>query len=301
MLSPGTPPPRTDPAACQLLPKSGPGQTGRSGKRIKGGKRKATAGVESGCAPRPDRARRRKLIDHMLRGIEPPPADWQKARIEKALNPLSTKNLKKISKAGVRFWYGDGMPEELSFVVSGTGNQLRGRQLAEYVPAARLIRLKQRTPTSQIRHEIAHAIDDLKDDPKGSKSIDKYKPNQRDDMVGKLVGFGSEKANIKLTTLVPDKTGKRWIKTEMSVRDMWSSRRPAIREQRFNSGTAKEGYSYKNPREFWAEGWAVFHGGNGTEQRKLLLNSPELFYALKFDAMKNGAPVPDERRLLFCP
>jgi hypothetical protein len=73
--------------------------------------------------------------------------------------------------------------------------------------------------------------------------------------------------------------------------------RCGLREQSFDNPTTKEGYSQTSTREFYAEGYSVFHGGRERNQARLLYCAPELYELLEDEAEHEGLRVPDRSKI----
>ena len=63
-----------------------------------------------------------------------------------------------------------------------------------------------------------------------------------------------------------------------------------------NPGT-KEGHSLRSVKEFYAEGYSVFHGPHKYSQARLLYYAPELFELLESEAQNEGLPIPNRTKL----
>lgn len=70
-----------------------------------------------------------------------------------------------------------------------------------------------------------------------------------------------------------------------------------LREQSFDNPSTREGYSKTSPKEFYAEGYSVFHGGKEWNQARLLYYAPELYELLEAEAKQQGLGVPDRSKI----
>ena len=61
----------------------------------------------------------------------------------------------------------------------------------------------------------------------------------------------------------------------------------------FHSPTQRSTYARSDAQEFFAEAFAVFHGGDDRMKARLLDQAPEVFHMLEADAKKNGVDHPD--------
>jgi hypothetical protein len=73
--------------------------------------------------------------------------------------------------------------------------------------------------------------------------------------------------------------------------------RPATQWSFANTKTAPE-HVARNVREFYAEGYSVFHGDNEDAQAQLLCDAPELYQLLENEADKWKLDVPDRNKLV---
>jgi hypothetical protein len=147
--------------------------------------------------------------------------------------------------------------------------------------------------TEAIRHEIAHAWDHVR--------TGKVTP------IGGLKGKAFQKALAESPPLSSETKEKRPTveihkgkrrAVRMPISEMFERYKQwKLREQSFDNPTTQEGHSKKFPREFYAEGYSVFHGGQEWNQARLLYYAPELYEYLEAEAKQQGLGVPDRARM----
>jgi hypothetical protein len=163
----------------------------------------------------------------------------------------------------------------------------------EYLDSIRVIRIAENATTDDIRHELAHAWDHVR--------TGKVKP------VGQLKGKAFETAlketpalssatNEKRATKEPHEGKVRKVSLTISEMLERYRRRSRYRIQSFDK-PGREGYSKDSPREFYAEGYSVFHSGNEWNQARLLYYAPELYELLETEAKQEGLGVPDRSKI----
>lgn len=209
--------------------------------------------------------------------------------IKSAMRAFSLRQLRAMRNAGVRFWVPDSLPpfkENVKIAnLSAPG---------EYVDTFRVIRMAKNAPTDAIRHELAHAWDHVR--------TGKVKP------IGKLKGKAWEKALKDTPALSSETAEKRATKEMISKGRMRSVRMPisdmfarykkwSLREQSFDNPGTQDAYSKRSPREFYAEGYSVFHGGWEDHQARLLYYATELYELLEAEANEQKLGVPDRSKL----
>jgi hypothetical protein len=93
-------------------------------------------------------------------------------------------------------------------------------------------------------------------------------------------------------------TGGKMKSARMPISEMLERcRRWKLREQSFDNPATRESYSKRSPREFYAEGYSVFHGGREWNQARLLYYAPELYELLEIEAKEEGLDVPDRSKV----
>lgn len=239
---------------------------------------------------------REGFMNDMFRGMEPPPDDATKAKTMKAMESFSLDQLKTMQRAGVRFANPGSLPKEFDGVAEAPPLHTPGR----YLPPARVIQMSPNAGPDSIRHEMAHAWDDVKNDRKLSR-LDSLPVERRRAEIERLAEekqpFSSD-SNQKLATKEVGNDGgtKNARFTMKEMFDKYRSRVPTRLEAFDNPGT-REGYSRTSVKEFYAEGYSVFHSNNRDSQAKMLRYAPELYFHLEGEAKKGGLPVPDRSAL----
>jgi len=195
--------------------------------------------------------------------------------MEGALSSFSDHQLEELSASGVRFWPSDrGLPPEISAVgvSSPTGAE-------EYLPEARVIRYSERMPSARMRHELAHAYDDVH----GERS-----PHRLDDLpVGErrteMARLDREVSRHRAFASERDPSMARALD---SYREGRPHSRDAYERYDFDAG-ARSGYAATDVHEFYAEGFAALHG-SAERSARIERNAPELYRRLVDEARAAG-------------
>jgi hypothetical protein len=230
---------------------------------------------------------RAKLLTEFTGGAELP--EQQVSRIASAMRAFSLRQLQAMRKAGVRFWAPDSLPLEFKDHVEVENVSTPG----QYLDTLRLIRMAKNASTDSIRHEMAHAWDHVR--------TGKVKP------IAGLKGEEFDKA-LKDTPALSSETEEKRATKETHQGKVRSVRIPIsemferykkwkLREQSFDNPSTREGYSKTSPKEFYAEGYSVFHGGREWNQARLLYYAPELYELLEAEAKQQGLSVPDRSKI----
>jgi hypothetical protein len=209
--------------------------------------------------------------------------DEQRARLLRALRPFSPAQLRRMTRAGVRFWGPTGVPPELEGIVEAPEihEDATAGTRASYVPTARFIRVRRASGAVQVMHELAHAWDNVR--------TGRLRPLRRllaeRDPVEALSQEAERTAGSMWThsqrrRSTRDENGRRVRLTIEEMLERYRNRR-FLREERFGTPGAREGYSLLNVEEFYAEGFAVFHGGDEDQRARLLAQAPELYHLLE--------------------
>jgi hypothetical protein len=213
----------------------------------------------------------------------------QVGRVASAMRAFSLSQLHAMQKAGLRFWQGDSLPPEFA----GRVEVKNISSPAEYLDVIHVIRIADNGTTDAIRHEIAHAWDHARTGK--LKPLGKLNDTEFSKAVENTPELSSATKEKRLTkeTVAGKERAARLPMSEMLERyKKWT-----LREQSFDNPSTRAGYSKSSPREFYAEGYSVFHGGCIECQARLLYYAPELYNLLEGEAKKEGLPVPDRSQL----
>jgi hypothetical protein len=213
----------------------------------------------------------------------------QVKQIEAAMRGFSLHQLHAMRQAGVRFWVPNSLPPDLRDKAAIKNLSSPGG----YWDLLRIIQMSEEASTDAIRHELAHAWDHVR--------TGKVKP------IGKLKGEDFVKA-VKNTPELSSATDEKRSTVEtkegktravrLSIPEMLERyKRWKLREESFDNPSTREGYSKSSPREFYAEGYSVFHGGREWNQARLLYYAPELYELLEAEAKQEGLDIPDRAKL----
>jgi hypothetical protein len=207
---------------------------------------------------------RDKLIAGMLTDVSPPLSTDQVAMIKAALKAFSDKQLTAMDDAGVRMWpFVKGLPPDIA--------QLSIKDLgapAEYVYQTRVVRispasLAKSSAVNDLRHEFAHAWDNVRSG-KNLKSLRKLKPDAQIDEINARAAETAPFGSDSLAKLPPAK---------QSMQDMADDYKKILEVDRDKFSFAHDSTAPKHAaadvREFYAEGYSVFHGFSVDKQARM--------------------------------
>jgi hypothetical protein len=229
---------------------------------------------------------RETILKSMLTGVSPTLPDDQVKSIGTALKAFSVKQLQKMEEAGVRIWpFMKGMPPE--YQVS-TVSDLDSP--AEYNPQFRTVRispasLERGAITDFLRHELAHAWDNVRS-LKSSNSLRKLKGAALLDEVNKRGKDGPS---------FDSQSGKKLPPGNLTMKEMLDSYTKILKVDRsksFANPATAEKHLAANVKEFYAEGYSVFHGYTQSSQSRMLWLAPDFFNFLDKEAKGDGLPSP---------
>src|ERR1700689_2107842 len=195
-----------------------------------------------------------------------------------------------MEQAGVSLWpFIMGEPPEYN----DTGVPDLGAP-AEYKKELRLVRispasLKKPGITDFLRHELAHAWDDVRNE--------NSQPNLR-----KLKG---DALTNELTRLAGDKmpfdsqSKKKLAPGNLSMEEMLDRYQKGLpeRDMSFANPSTAETHAGGDVMEFYAEGYSVFHGFCDVCQARLLRLATELYDYLEQESKTYGLPTPNRGQL----
>lgn len=241
----------------------------------------AGAPVRSAEVAAADAQNRDEMLTHMMRNL---PADSpQRDAIRTASASFSTEQLRRMEQGGLIFADTNSVPrdrEPAGMVTTNWGRSTHGR----YLDATRVVQLRTGNVSPDFaRHEMAHAWDDIRNDHRGGDPLSAANVADRiahRNDVGRTATFSSHET-----------PGLR------SAFDAYANRtNPNMPNTGFGVGASVR-ETLENPREFYAEGFAVFHSGNAAEVGRLRSNAPELYRILHTEAQRAGtlpasAPAP---------
>ena len=232
---------------------------------------------------------RDKLVAGMLTGVSPALPDDQVKVINSALNAFSDKQLTQMDDAGVRMWpFVKGLPPDIAQVpIDDLGAP------AEYKFQFRVVRI---SPTSlakgvalnHLRHEFAHAWDNVRSG-KNPKSLRKIKPDAQLDEINARAAekqpFGSDDSLAKL----PPK-----MHTMQELAADYKQNLAVDRDKfSFAHNTTAPKHATTNVREFYAEGYSVFHGYDVDKQARMFWIALDFFDYLDQESKGFGLLSPD--------
>jgi hypothetical protein len=233
---------------------------------------------------------RETILKNMLTGVDPPPDEDLKKSILAAMKGFSDKQLEKMEQAGVRFWpFLKGAPPEYNVTgVSDLGTP------AEYKKELRLVRispasLKRPGITDMLRHELAHAWDDVRNET-SPPNLRKLKGDALTNELTRLAGDTMPFESQSTKKLAPGK---------FSMEEMLDRYKKGLpeRDMSFANPSTAESHVAADVMEFYAEGYSVFHGFCDLCQSRLLRLAPELYNYLELESKTYGLPAPNRDQL----
>lgn len=224
---------------------------------------------------------RLSIYQDLVREIEEVSA---RDNILSALCSFSVQQLTRMQEAGVRFWPNGPLPTHFD------GYDYNRAGSSQYIPEFRIVRLSI-SSISGLRHELAHAWDHVR-------------TMRRRIRLDGLSGDRLNSAILADYNLASDLSTRHRVRTEgsrrrrMSMEQMLEAYKNRMRgrpiEQAFGTLYAREGYSMSNVRDFYAEGYAVFHSGLDEQQARMRELAPELYDYLRQEAVQERMPLPVE-------
>jgi len=240
-----------------------------------------------------DQKQRDQILQDMLRGLTATEKDSVCKRFRRALAAFSTSQMLTMKSAGVRFWRAGEFPPP--FKDDYAPGKAKRNEMARYHPEVRVIQWGTRAGVDEIRHELAHAWDHVR----GGKvaRLDAYKGARLKKAVQAAATFSSEKNEARLT--VEEIVHGQKQKVGLSIKDVYDRfmKRPAAAYWSFANTKTDPEHVTSDVREFYAEGYSVFHGDNEDAQAQLLCDAPELYQLLENEANEGKLAVPDRGKL----
>lgn len=214
--------------------------------------------------------------------------DRLRDRLRAGLQAFSPSQLEKMQRAGVRFWGSHGLPPGFSGVEAPTLTSP-----AAFIPGVRIIRVGSRTNPHAVRHELAHAWDYVQGLARLQR-LDDLAPAQRLRALVREAERPPGRSGSGHMFPVATPAGRQRL-TFRRMYDRYVQRVRATgrpREEAFDGPSTAEGHSMRSPREFYAEGYAVFHGHSAPSKRRLQEYAPELHSYLEAEASREGIAQP---------
>ncbi len=155
--------------------------------------------------------------------------------------------------------------------------------------------LAPREGVDEVRHELAHAWDHVRDGK--VRRLDNYKGAQLKKEVLAPATFASETNKKRVTVAEPAGAGTKQV--GLSIKDTFDRfiKRPVQDYWSFRNSKTDPEHVTSNVKEFYAEGYSVFHGGDEDAQAQLLCAAPELYQLLEKEALAEKLAVPDRKKL----
>lgn len=205
-----------------------------------------------------------------------------------SLCDFSLNQLTQMQQAGLRFWSHGTLPSLYTSENIQINHQSGGA--ASYVQAVRIIFLRTRVNSGYLTHEMAHAWDHIRNLPARNRVRLEDQNRQRRLQLIQNPGrfFTATNRRHQLNTGGPASSSR------FTFQQMYDNYRNRVsrRELAF-SRAAREGYSLRSVQEFYAEGYAVFHGTSEYEQAKIYKYAREFYIFLNGEATSENMPVPN--------
>jgi hypothetical protein len=238
---------------------------------------------------------RTEVLDHMVGGCDPPLSAAHRTRVSQAMDAFSLDQLRRLDTAGVRFW---NDPSSLPPDIARLGYSPRTLDsVARYEPDYRVIltspeNLDRGSAISDMRHELAHAWDDVRNEPRPRSLASMPDAARRREIDRRHAALNrGQFESMSSRHLAP---------SNLSLGDMYDRflEHAPRNEQTFANPGTRESIPKRNPVEFYAEGYSVFHGSSQQSQARLLHYAPELYAHLEHESAQLGLPVPDRAALV---
>lgn len=271
---------------------------------------------------------RDRILGDMSQSIQGAEHAHLRRSIRTASAGFSTAQLRRMRDQGVVF-AGEGhapadrrlaqAPSDRPFHGSTT---VHGRYLAE----SRVVQLQNNASPAAAMHEMAHAWDDVSNDRTRLRSGHQTRAMTRlnhQDARGQAAALEHQAGSVdspqgrahlqQRARALRSAAGRgaaafrsdsaRYQPGGMTMHQMLDRYRGRVgrtqddRARRAFDVSAHRGYSMQNAREFYAEGYAAFHGTNTESRRRLRAQAPELYRVLHREAQAQhnlpaGAPPP---------
>lgn len=229
-------------------------------------------------APPAPLTRRERAVEHMMRFV--PESDTElRSAIRGASSAFSERQLVRMDQAGVVFAANrvGGLPADrvrgaAEGLVNARTPTMGGRTGGRYLPELRTIQMRSRSE-SAIVHEMAHAWDDVRND---------------------RVRLGDGASPELQRRLALEDAGRTAFSSDRhlaSALEAYRGRHPRPNDERGRSAfslTADPHEPLENPREFYAEGYALFHRGSPERLEVMRRQAPELYRLLYREASEAG-------------
>jgi hypothetical protein len=184
-----------------------------------------------------------------------------------------------ITRTGVSLLIASSLPPEIAEACPEIrlSAESLGRGEAQYLPELRLLQVREDSNQYIIRHELTHAWDHVRQGR--VRSLRGLPEARRCNEIGRRQVFWSDTHLVGMFRLYRQRAGR-----TVDARDRYAF-------------DLRSGYSTRSPREFYAEGYNVFHSNQVFNQAKLLRYAPELYDLLEWEARNERLPVPERATL----
>jgi hypothetical protein len=236
------------------------------------------------------------ILKSMLTGVTPALSDDKVKSIGVAMKAFSDKQLGKMEEAGVRIWpFVKGMPPE--YEVQKLADL---KDPAAYDFQYRTVRispasLEKGTITNHMRHELAHAWDDVRSG-KHPKSLRKLKGDAL-----------LKEINLRAKEVLEGKpfesqSSKKLPPSKLSMQELLNDYSKTIdatqdKTLTFAHETTAEKHNRADVMEFYAEGYSVFHGFALDKQSMLFWLAKNFYDYLEDESKTYGLPAPSRAEL----
>ena len=252
------------------------------------------------------------LLDVFCRGWPPSPDRTRILRPEvlSALQHFGCVQLDRFREAGLLLWpQRTGLPAAYGRLVNwGAPGPAPinhpappSRSLAAYLPPVRTVVFRGEATgfVYSLTHELAHAWDDLANDPDTADSrtpLDAMTGRRRERAVLRLAREQARSRHARSTTMRATRRSPTTL--EALHRAFVALRRQEGARRGVNVSFGRTGGEEAlNPLEFYAEGYAVIRCGPLENQGRMLRFAPGLYDYLEAESQRHGLPLPPRDRV----
>ena len=225
-----------------------------------------------------------------------------------ASRSFSTEQLRRMHAAGVRFADIGGVPS--TRLLEGSNSERPLRTPGRYLPSSRVVQMRDTASTGKIRHEMAHAWDEVRNDRlqlrDDASQVERRRTMLRlnhQDARGQLPSMrrraqmrraGSpERAAAEAQIRSVDRETRgvaAGFHSDTALQGAFEAYRGRMMGRPRDQGleyAAREGHALRSAREFYAEGFNAFHANSHSRER-VRQTAPELYRVLHREATQHG-------------
>jgi hypothetical protein len=235
------------------------------------------------------------MVVDMTRDLTSDQKKFIKPKLRIALPAFGPRQLARMQKAGVRVWPGstsktdNGVPPPFRYkdgktwIAPGTVGK---KNHAKYDPGTRVIFYHTAVKVDDMRHELAHAWDNVR---MGGK-LNRYDDIKED----------SDKIKTFEKAMFTDAREVMWSASNAAVNAAFTLYQATYKtfksDQCFDHPITRTCHSVRSVGDFYAEAYSVFHGTNSEHKAKMRKFMPQIFAIIEKEAKSNGLAVPHQSR-----